>query len=144
MILPNSVYELVPLPGYSGISPEHGEDEFIVGDIGASPSIVSDSAGTERQTARMTFSFTAPRHLEYYILQVFVPILLIILISWFTFFLKDYTRRIEAAAANVLLFIVFSFSLANNYPLVGLCHVPGCHHGDSLSSTRSYCSTTYR
>ena len=119
MILPNDVYELVPLPGYSGISPDHGEDEFIVGALTVAPSTVSDSAGADRQTSRITFSFTAPRHLEYYILQVFIPILLIILISWFTFFLKDYTRRIEAAAANVLLFIAFSFSLANNYPRLG-------------------------
>ena len=119
MILPNNVYELVPLPGYSGISPDNGEDEFIVGDMTVTPGTVSNSAGADRETARMTFSFSAPRHLEYYILQVFVPILLIILISWFTFFLKDYTRRIEAAAANVLLFIAFSFSLANNYPRLG-------------------------
>ena len=119
MILPTDIYELVPLPGYSAISPEHGEDEFVVGDLQVTPGTVDDSAGAERQTARMTFSFAAPRHLEYYILQVFVPILLIILISWFTFFLKDYTRRIEAAAANILLFIAFSFSLANNYPRLG-------------------------
>jgi hypothetical protein len=119
MLLPNDVYELVPLPGYSGISPEHGEDEFIVGELTVTPSTAEDSAGAERQTARMTFAFEAPRHLEYYMLQVFVPILLIILISWFTFFLKDYTRRIEAAAANILLFIAFSFSLANNYPRLG-------------------------
>ncbi len=132
MILPTDIYELVPLPGFSAISPEHGEDEFIVGDLAITPSTVGDSASADRQTARMTFSFAAPRHLEYYILQVFVPILLIILISWFTFFLKDYTRRIEAAAANVLLFIAFSFSLANNYPRLGLCHVPGRHHGCDL------------
>jgi len=119
MVLPTNLYELVPLPGYSGINPNHGEDEFIVGDMTITPSIVSDSAGADRETARMTFSFEAPRHLEYYVLQVFVPILLIILISWFTFFLKDYTRRIEAAAANILLFIAFSFSLANNYPRLG-------------------------
>jgi uncharacterized sodium:solute symporter family permease YidK len=48
-----------------------------------------------------------------------VPILLIILISWFTFFLGDYTRRIEASAANILLFIAFSFSLTDNYPRLG-------------------------
>ena len=41
------------------------------------------------------------------------------IISWVTFFLKDYTRRIEVAAGNVLLFIAFSFSLADNYPRLG-------------------------
>jgi hypothetical protein len=69
--------------------------------------------------SRLTFSFSAPRHLNYYALQVFLPIILIILISWFTFFLHDYTRRMEAAAANILLFIAFSWSLADNYPRLG-------------------------
>lgn len=119
MILPDTEYQLVPLPNYSAISPDHGEDEFIVGQFTLEPSTLPYGAGAERQVARMSFTFSGPRHLEYYILQVFVPILLIILISWFTFFLKDYTRRIEASAANVLLFIAFSFSLASNYPRLG-------------------------
>jgi hypothetical protein len=50
---------------------------------------------------------------------VFLPITLIILISWFTFFLRDYSRRIEAAAGNILLFIAFSFSLAGDFPRLG-------------------------
>lgn len=119
MILPNDVYELVPLPGFSAISPDHGEDEFVIGDLTSITSTVPTGAGTDTAISRITFTFAGPRHLEYYILQVFVPILLIILISWFTFFLKDYNRRIEAAAANILLFIAFSFSLAGNYPRLG-------------------------
>ncbi|MFL7839520.1 MAG: hypothetical protein ACK2T4_04950 [Candidatus Promineifilaceae bacterium] len=119
MILPEDVYKLVELPGYSEISPDHGEDEFIVGEFKSAPYTVIDSAGADRPVSRMTFFFDAPRHLNYYVLQIFVPILLIIAISWFTFFLKDYTRRIEAAAANILLFIAFNFSLASNYPRLG-------------------------
>ena len=76
-------------------------------------------SAADSPVSRMTFSFDAPRHLNYYALQVFLPILLIILISWFTFFLRDYTRRIEAAGANILLFIAFSWSLAGNYPRLG-------------------------
>ncbi len=69
--------------------------------------------------SRFTFQYEAPRHLNYYILQIFVPILLIVMISWWTFFLKDYGKRIEVASGNVLLFIAFSFSLTDNYPRLG-------------------------
>jgi hypothetical protein len=118
LVYPTSTYTMTVLPGYSAIDPAHGEDEFIISDFTATPSAVTPSAA-DNPVSRMTFSFSAPRHLNYYLLQVFVPILLIILISWFTFFLRDYTRRIEAAAANILLFIAFSFSLAGNYPRLG-------------------------
>jgi hypothetical protein len=86
MILPDDVYTLTPLAGYSGISPDHGEDEFIISDLTVISSTIPAGAGGDRQIARLTYSFEGPRHLNYYILQVFVPILLIILISWFTFF----------------------------------------------------------
>ena len=118
LILPTSQYTMVELPGYSEIDPAHGEDEFIITEFTATPSTEAPSAA-DNPVSRMTFSFSAPRHLNYYVLQVFLPIILIILISWFTFFLRDYTRRIEAAGANILLFIAFSWSLADNYPRLG-------------------------
>ena len=55
----------------------------------------------------------------YYVFRIFIPILLIIRISYITFFLKDFTRRIEVATGNVLLFIAFSWSLAEDYPRMG-------------------------
>ncbi len=76
-------------------------------------------ASTKNKVSRFTFSFTSPRHLDYYVLQIFMPILLIIVVSYVTFFLRDYGRRIEVASANLLLFIAFSFSLADNYPRLG-------------------------
>ncbi len=118
LVYPTTSYTLEALPGYSGIDPAHGEDEFIPSDLTAEASTVTPAA-VDTPVSRMTFAFTAPRHLNYYALQVFLPIILIILISWFTFFLHDYTRRIEAAAANILLFIAFSWSLADNYPRLG-------------------------
>jgi len=118
LLLPTDRYTLAELPGYSGINPDHGEDEFILSDLTATSGTVTAGAA-DSEVSRLVWSFSAPRHLNYYILQVFVPIILIILISWFTFFLRDYSRRIEASAANVLLFIAFGFSLADNYPRLG-------------------------
>ena len=118
LLYPTSMYTMTELPGYSAIDPAHGEDEFIISDFTTAASTVMPSAANN-PVSRLTFSFSAPRHLNYYSLQVFLPIILIILISWFTFFLRDYTRRIEAAAANILLFIAFSWSLAGNYPRLG-------------------------
>ena len=118
LLYPTSMYTMTELPGYSEIDPAHGEDEFIISDLTTAASAVTPSAA-DKPVSRLTFSFDAPRHLNYYLLQVFLPIILIILISWFTFFLRDYTRRIEAAAANILLFIAFSWSLAGNYPRLG-------------------------
>jgi hypothetical protein len=105
------------LEGFSEISTEHGEDEYIITGFNTETTSVTSSTGSV--TSRFTFSFTAPRHINYYIFQVFVPILLIIIVSWITFFLKDYGRRIEVASANLLLFIAFSWSLSDNYPRLG-------------------------
>lgn len=118
MLLPADTYTVTVLPGYSGINPEHGEDEFIITDFTTTAETVMGRV-VDTPVSRFNFSFAAPRHQDYYILQVFIPILLIILISWFTFFLGDYSRRIEASAANTLLFIAFSFSLSDNYPRLG-------------------------
>lgn len=118
MLFPADIYTLTDLPGYSEISGEHGEDEFIITGFTTAAEIAPGRV-SDNPVSRFTFKFTAPRHLDYYILQVFVPILLIILISWFTFFLRDFSRRIEASAANILLFIAFSFSLTDNYPRLG-------------------------
>ncbi len=117
MLFSTSNYELEILPDYSAISSDHGEDEFIISDF--ETFVTTESGVTGSDISRFTFQFISPRHLDYYVFQIFVPILLIALISWFTFFLRDYTRRIEAAAGNVLLFIAFSFSLSDNYPRLG-------------------------
>ena len=77
------------------------------------------NASTQAPISRFTFHFSAPRHLDYYIFRIFVPILLIITVSYITFFLKDYGRRIEIATGNLLLFIAFSWSLGENYPRMG-------------------------
>jgi len=117
MLYPEENYVFVPMEGFNEIDPLHGEDEFKL--TGFDTQIGSETSSRLIPTSRFTFHFSAPRNLEYYIFRIFVPILLIISVSYITFFLKDYTRRIEIATGNLLLFIAFSFSLGDNYPRMG-------------------------
>jgi hypothetical protein len=117
MLYPEDSYVMVPAEGFSEIDPENGEDEFILTDFDTSVSSVFSSRIFP--TSRFTFHWSAPRYKMYYVFRIFVPILLIIVISYITFFLKDFTRRIEVATGNLLLFIAFSWSLAEEYPRMG-------------------------
>jgi len=110
-------YVFSDLKGFSEISKEHGEDEFIISKFDTDVS--SQKASTEWVSSRFTFRFEAPRHLDYYIFRIFIPVFLIIIVTFITFFLNDYVKRIEIAGANLLLFIAFSFSLSENYPRLG-------------------------
>ncbi len=117
MLFPEDQYVFAPMENFNEIDPNHGEDEFILTDFDTQ--ISDEVSSTQAPISRFTFHFSAPRHLDYYIFRIFVPILLIIAVSYITFFLKDYTRRIEIATGNLLLFIAFSWSLGDNYPRMG-------------------------
>ena len=117
MLYAEEEYVFVPLEDFSEIDPLNGEDEFILTTFDTQVS--TETSSRLVPTSRFTFHFSAPRHLSYYIFRFFVPILLIIVVSYITFFLKDYSRRIEIATGNLLLFIAFSFSLGENYPRMG-------------------------
>lgn len=117
LLYPEEEYVFVPMENFNEIDPNNGEDEFVLTDYDTQ--ITSEVSSTQVPISRFTFHFSAPRHMEYYIFRVFVPILLIIVVSYITFFLKDYSKRIEIASGNLLLFIAFSFSLGDNYPRMG-------------------------
>lgn len=116
-LLPESVYIFKDSIRRSSINNELGEEEWRVTDF--SSQIVHDNESTSFPSSRLTVTFTAKRHNIYYILKVFIPLALILLVSWFSFFLKDYGKRIDLASSNLLIFIAFNFTIANELPKLG-------------------------
>jgi len=115
-ILPEWFIAFEPLEGYSGAGDHLGEEGWLLTN---NETFISDSENVGRPVSQFNFRFEAKRHLEYYIFRILLPIFIILIVSWVVNFLKDYSKRIDAAAANLLLFIAFNFTISNDLPRLG-------------------------
>jgi len=114
---PNWIFVFQDLPGFSDLGKQLGEEEWVV--TGFDTQFSTQTQTTDLSSSRFSFHFQARRHLTFYIFRIFLPILIILLVSWFTFFLKDYSKRVDVAAGNLLLFIAFNFAIAGLLPRLG-------------------------
>ena len=116
MVFPDHLFVFDKLPGFTGAGGQLGEEEWVI-----------QKKWTEIETvdsdSQFSFGFTANRHLMYYVVRIFVPVLLIIIVSWFTFFLKDYSKRVDVASANLLIFVAFNFTISDALPHLGYATV---------------------
>ncbi len=111
-LYPEEFYVLQDLEGFSEFGEAPGEEEWLITDFNTTIDSLESSS-------QFSFRFLAQRHIDYYVLRIFAPILLIIFISWITFFLKDFGKRIDIGAGNLLLFIAFNFTISDDLPRLG-------------------------
>ncbi|MDD3581690.1 MAG: hypothetical protein PHW74_11785 [Desulfobacca sp.] len=114
---PDWIYVFEELPGFSEVGKQLGEEEWVV--TGFDTQFTTQTQTTDLAGSRFSFQFQAKRHLTFYSFRIFLPIFIILLVSWFTFFLKDYSKRVDVAAGNLLLFIAFNFTIAGLLPRLG-------------------------
>jgi hypothetical protein len=110
-------YTFRELEGFSEVGTRLGEEQWLL--TGFDTRITTETDTTDFPTSRFTFRFHATRHLDYYLYRIFLPIMIIVLVSWFAFFLRDYGKRVDVAGANLLLFIAFNFTISNDLPRLG-------------------------
>jgi hypothetical protein len=117
-IYPEWYVTYTPLLGFSEVGKHLGEEEWVVVSHKDSFDTVIESS-TERPVSRFIFAFQAKRHVTYYLYRILLPLFIIIVVAWFSFFLKDYNKRVDVAGANLLIFIAFNFTLATDLPRLG-------------------------
>ncbi len=115
-VRPLDQIKFTELKGYSQMGDTLGEEEWIIDGTRIN---LTEHTEIEKRSSRFEFAFDGTRHLNYYLVRIFIPMVIIVLVSWFTFFLKDYNKRIDLANGNLLLFIAFSFTIANDLPRLG-------------------------
>lgn len=116
-LYPEDFYIFSDWVGYSEFGDQLGEEEWYITDFNTE--ITSEQVSMESITSRFSFRIEVRRHLDYYIFRFFIPIGLILTVGWITFFLKDYGKRVDVTAGNLLAFIAYNFTIANDLPRLG-------------------------
>jgi hypothetical protein len=115
-LLPATDFEYIA-DDFSEIGEQLGEEEWYI--VSADLDVAERQLSTESVTAYFELRFEAKRHVIFYLFRIFLPLILIILVAWITFFMDDYGKRVDASSANLLLFIAYNFTVANDLPRLG-------------------------
>lgn len=114
---PQDILRFVADPDFSGLGDQLGEEEWIF--TNELPELTTRDNIFGNTSSRVTFVFSAGRHIWYYVLRIFVPLLIIVSVSWVTFFLQDFSKRVDISAGNLLVYVAFNFTISSELPRLG-------------------------
>lgn len=115
--IPEELVKYRALDDQSGLGPLLGEEEWVLGNAQMEISTVEGLSG--RPSAKAALRFEGHRHIQYYMSRIFLPLLILIVVSWAAFFLDDYRKRAEVAGANLLVFVAFNWAISADLPRLG-------------------------
>ena len=116
-LLPREYFMFEDLPGYTQVGTKLGHAEFVVSESGTDITTWLGALGEE--FSRFSFRFVTRRHLNYYFFRIFLPLLLILTVSWVTFFLRDYRKRIDVSSGLLFVLVAFNFTISSDLPRLG-------------------------
>ena len=116
-LYPEPIFMFEEMPGYTELGKVLGVEQWRVIKFETNLSTVYSS--TSWPTSQFNIKILATRHIDYYVSRIFLPIFIILVVSWITFFSKDYDKRVDVASGNLLLFVAFNFVIANDLPRLG-------------------------
>jgi len=118
LVMPTEVFEFTGVvQPEKALGDQLGEEEWTV--IEHVQKIETVPQTLNHEHSRLTMTLVVTRHLNYYIVRIIIPLLLIITVSWVIFFLYDYGRQLEVASGNLLVFVAFNFTISNDLPRLG-------------------------
>jgi hypothetical protein len=116
-IYPKNLANFRPLKSFSKLGDRLGEEEWVF--IDNWTEITTNKGITGLPADRFSFGFKGKRHQNYYVMRIFMPLLIFVSVAWVTFFLQDFSKRIDIAGANLLIFVAFNFAISQDLPRLG-------------------------
>lgn len=116
-VSPLNLVEFTPMEEFSGLGSQLGEEAWILENAEMTTSVITGITGMK--SAKASLTFTGRRHIQYYVIRIFLPLLFLIVVSWASFFLEDYRKRIDIGGANLLVFVAFNFAISDSIPQLG-------------------------
>lgn len=116
-IFPSELVEYYPLDDESGLGAQLGEEEWILSNAEMQKSTITGLSGMESD--QIALAFEGRRHVMYYAIRIFLPMVVLISVGWSLFFLDEIRKRIEIAGANLLVFVAFNWAISDDLPKLG-------------------------